>query len=101
MSVLVLLRLPIAGIAHGQESTLILWCAMLALCGVGMAVIGSPRIIEASEVVQMYDEANKGFFGENGPYAQLYSFQSLTFSTGLALGPVLSGVLRDSMATGT
>ena len=97
---LLLLRLPTAGVAHGQKGTLILWCAMLALNGIGMATIGSPSIVEASDVVQKYDKANQGFFGENGPYAQLYGFQSLTFSAGLTLGPVIGGSLRDSIGYG-
>lgn len=98
--VLVLLRLPSEGIVHGQKGTLILWCGLLALNGIGMAIIGSPSIVEASDVVQKYDKANQGFFGDNGPYAQLYGFQSLTFSAGLTLGPVLSGALRDSIGYG-
>lgn len=98
--VLVLLRLPAEGIVDGQKNTVILWCALLSLNGIGMAIIGSPSIVEASDVVQKYDKANKGFFGENGPYAQLYGFQSLTFSAGLTLGPVLSGTLRDSIGYG-
>jgi len=98
--ILILLRLPTAGVVHGEKGTVILWCAMLALSGIGMAAIGSPSIVEASDVVQRYDKANKGFFGKNGPYAQLYGFQSLTFSAGLTLGPVLSGSLRDSIGYG-
>lgn len=98
--VLTLLRLPSEGIVDGQKNTVILWCAILSLNGIGMAIIGSPSIVEASDVVQKYDKANKGFFGENGPYAQLYGFQSLTFSAGLTLGPLLSGTLRDSVGYG-
>lgn len=97
---LTLLRLPTAGVVEGDRPTLILWCAMLALCGIGMAVIGSPSIVEASDVVQRYDKANPSFFGKNGPYAQLYGFQSLVFSAGLTIGPILSGTLRDSIGYG-
>ena len=97
---LVLLRLPTAGVVDGERPTVILWSAMLALDGIGMAIIGSPSIVEASNVVQRYDKANQGFFGDNGPYAQLYGFQSLTFSAGLTLGPVLSGTLRDTIGYG-
>jgi MFS family permease len=98
--VLVLLRLPTADVVHSQKSTLIVWCALLAVNGIGMAIIGSPSIVEASDVVQRYDKANEGFFGENGPYAQLYGFQSLVFSAGLTLGPLLSGTLRDTIGYG-
>ena len=98
--VLVLMRLPVDGVVDGQKNILILWCTMLALNGAGLAIIGSPSIVEASSVVQKYDKANEGFFGKNGPYAQLYGFQSLTFSAGLTLGPVLSGTLRDKIGYG-
>lgn len=94
---LILLRLPHADSGSGQ---IILYCALLSLCGVGMGVIGSPSIVEASNVVQKFDKANGGFFGTNGPYAQLYGLNSLVFSAGLAVGPVLSGTLRDSIGYG-
>ena len=98
--VLALLRLPSDHIISSQKNNIILYCAMLALTGVGMAVIGSPSIVEASDVVQKYDKANPDLFGENGPYAQLYGFNSLVFSAGLTIGPVLSGTLRDTIGYG-
>ncbi len=94
---LILLRLPHADGGSGQ---VILYCALLALCGLGMGVIGSPSIVEASNVVQKFDKANGEFFGKNGPYAQLYGLNSLVFSAGLTVGPVLSGTLRDSIGYG-
>ena len=97
--VLVLLRLPEEHILSGRPNV-ILYCALLALSGVGLAIIGSPSIVEASDVVQKYDKANPDFFGANGPYAQLYGFNSLIFSAGLTVGPVLSGGLRDSIGYG-
>ncbi|KAJ9606956.1 hypothetical protein H2200_008967 [Cladophialophora chaetospira] len=97
---LILLRLPSAEITPTRHTNIILYSALLSLNGVGLAVIGSPSIVEASDVVQKYDKANPGLFGENGPYAQLYGFNSLVFSAGLTLGPVLSGTLRDSIGYG-
>jgi MFS family permease len=94
---LILLRLPSARIAPTRKTNIILYCALLALNGIGLAIIGSPSIVEASDVVQKYDKANPGVFGENGPYAQLYGFNSLVFSAGLTIGPILSGSLRDSI----
>ena len=35
-----------------------------------------------------------------GPYAQLYSFNSLVFSLGLTVGPILAGALRDAIGYG-
>ncbi len=97
---LILLRLPSAEITPDRKTNIILYCAVLSLNGIGLAVIGSPSIVEASDVVQKYDKANPGLFGENGPYAQLYGFNSLVFSAGLTVGPVLSGTLRDSIGYG-
>ena len=94
--VLILLRLP----HRGGTSQIILYCANLALCGVGLAIIGSPSIVEASQVVQKYDKANPDFFGPNGPYAQLYGINSMFFSAGLTLGPLLSGGLNDRIGYG-
>ncbi|KAI0154020.1 major facilitator superfamily domain-containing protein [Pestalotiopsis sp. NC0098] len=97
--VLVLLRLPTEGLESGKNN-IMLYCAMLALNGVGLAVIGSPSFVEASEVVQKYDQANPEFFGANGPYAQLYGFSSMFFCAGLTLGPILGGALKDSIGYG-
>ena len=93
---LVLLRLA----RPGGKPQVVLYCGLLSLNGVGMAVIGSPSIVEASYVVQMYDKANPGFFGANGPYAQLYGLNSMVFSAGLTLGPILSGALKDAIDYG-
>lgn len=94
--VLVLLRLT----AQGGTSEVVKYCALLALCGVGLAVISSPSIVEASTVVEMYEKANPGFFGANGPYAQLYGINSMVFSAGLTLGPLVAGGLKDTIGYG-
>jgi MFS family permease len=94
--VLVLLRL----VQPGGKPQVIIYCVLLALCGMGMGVIGSPSIVEAAHVVQMYQKANPDFFGEQGPYAQLYSINSMVFSLGLTVGPLVSGLLRGSIGYG-
>lgn len=94
--VLILLRLPHGGV----RSQIILYSAILSLCGIGLAIIGSSSIVEASQVVQKYHKANPGFFGANGPYAQLYGVNSMVFSAGLTVGPLLSGGLRDKIGYG-
>ena len=94
--VLILLRL----VRTGGKTQIIIYCVILALCGLGMGVIGSPSIVEASNVVQMYNKANPDFFGANGPYAQLYGINSMVFSLGLTVGPLVSGSLRDAFGYG-
>ncbi|PNY29030.1 MFS-type transporter [Tolypocladium capitatum] len=96
---LALLRLPSEGLLAGT-SNVVLYCVILAFNGVGLAIIGSPSFVQVSDVMQRYDNANPGFFGRNGPYAQLYGFNSMFFFAGLAVGPILSGMLRDNIGYG-
>lgn len=97
---LTLLRLPTSNLAPSRKQNIILYSSLLALNGLGLAIIGAPAIVEASTVVRKYDLANPGFFGPNGPYAQLYGCNSLVFSLGLTVGPLLSGGLRDEVGYG-
>lgn len=94
--VLILLRVP----HEGGTDQIILYGALLALCGIGLAVIGAPSVVEAGSVVQSYYEANPDFFGEQGPYAQLYGLNSMVFSLGLAIGPALAGELKQKLGYG-
>lgn len=94
--VLILLRLA----RPGGTPQIVIYCVLLSLNGFGLAVIGSPSIVEASTVVGRYHKANPDFFGEQGPYAQLYGLNSMVFSAGLTLGPVVSGALKDSIGYG-
>ncbi|KAL8932866.1 MAG: hypothetical protein Q9216_006638 [Gyalolechia sp. 2 TL-2023] len=94
--VLILLRLA----RPGGTSQIVIYCVLLSLCGIGLAVIGSPSIVEASYVVDMYNKTNPDFFGAQGPYAQLYGINSMVFSLGLTLGPLISGGLKDRIGYG-
>ena len=93
---LILLRIPHAG--GGAEIAKFGIC--LAASGFGLAMISSPSIVEASGVVEKYYQANKDFFGEQGPYAQLYAINSVFFCAGLTVGPLVAGWLRDSIGYG-
>ncbi len=94
--VLILIRL----VRSGGKSQIIVYCALLALCGLGMGVIGSPSLVEASYVVGMYDKSNPDFFGANGPYAQLYGITNMVFCSGLTVGPLIAGLLKDAIGYG-
>lgn len=94
--ILILLRIPHAG---GTKQAVI-FGGLLALCGVGLAGIGAPSIVEAGDVVQKYYEANPEFFGEDGPYAQLYGLNSMVFSAGLTLGPEIAGEVKKAIGYG-
>lgn len=94
--VLILLRVP----HEGGRDQILLYSGLLALCGIGLAVIGAPSIVEAGSVVQKYYEANPDFFGNQAPYAQLYGLNSMVFSLGLTVGPALSGELKQLLGYG-
>lgn len=83
-----------------NASTIVLFCVLLALSGIGLGFITSPGIVEATDVIENYHKANKGFFGENGPYAQMYAFNSMFFCAGLSAGPLVSGWLRIKIGYG-
>lgn len=91
-----LLRLP----EEGDQRQTILYAGLLALCGIGLAVIGAPSIVESGAIVQKYYEANPDFFGAEGPYAQLYGINSMVFSAGLTFGPIIAGGLTEKIGYG-
>ncbi|KAF4985421.1 hypothetical protein FGRMN_11215 [Fusarium graminum] len=84
----------------GGASEIVVYETLLALVGIGVAGMGAPSVVEASKVVQKYQEANPDFFGEQGPYAQLYSLSFLFYSLGLTVGPELAGGLKQSIGYG-
>jgi MFS family permease len=76
-----------------------LYAGLLASNGVGLAIINSPAIVEAGNVVEKYWEANKDIF-EKAPYAQLYGINGMIWSAGLTIGPLLAGSLREKVGYG-
>ncbi|KAI4209148.1 MAG: hypothetical protein LQ351_007900 [Letrouitia transgressa] len=94
--VLVLLR----WVRSGGTTQIIIYCVFLTLCGVGLGAIGSLSIVESSHVVRLYERANPGLFGANGPYAQLYGVHSMGFSFGFTVGPLIGGSLKDRIGYG-
>ncbi|KAG4027217.1 hypothetical protein MFRU_032g00830 [Monilinia fructicola] len=93
---LILLRIPTENTTHD----LIIFCIILSLSGLGLALIGAPSIVEASYVAEKYHRANKNLFGSEGPYAQLYALNSMVFSAGFTLGPLIAGFLKERIGYG-
>lgn len=84
----------------GGAPEIAVFCVLLGLCGVGLAVIGAPAIVEAGAEMEKYDKANPNVFGKNGPYAQMYGMTSMLFSIGLTIGPLAAGELKDTIGYG-
>jgi MFS family permease len=99
---LVLLRLPTeSGVIEKLDNghLIALYAGLLAMNGVGLAAINSPSIVEAGNVVENYYKANEGMFHQT-PYAQLYGINSMVWSGGLTVGPLLAGALREKIGYG-
>ncbi|KAF2838852.1 MFS transporter-like protein [Patellaria atrata CBS 101060] len=92
----ILLRL----VHPGGTKQIALYASLLALNGFGLALIGTPPIVESGAVTERYYAMNPEVFGSKGPYAQLYGINSAVFSAGLAAGPLISGHLKDSIGYG-
>ncbi|KAG9236977.1 hypothetical protein BJ875DRAFT_353477, partial [Amylocarpus encephaloides] len=54
--------------------------AILAFCSLGLCMLSPLSVVEASSVMEVYDRGNRGRFGKEGPYAQLYAVNSMVFS---------------------
>lgn len=47
--------------------------------------------------VDYFESKQPGIFGSKGGYSRCFSFNNVSFSSGLVIGPLLSGVLADSV----
>lgn len=101
---LVLLRLPREQAILYKLDTghlIALYASLLALNGVGLAIIGSPSMVEAGRLVENYSKANEEVFSGGAPWAQLYGINSMIFSGGLTVGPLAAGSLREKIGYGS
>jgi hypothetical protein len=78
-----------------RNISLLLYCLLLALCGAGMAIVGTPGFVEGATVVKKYHDRNSALFGANAPFASLYGMNLMVFSFGMTLGPMMAGILRE------
>ncbi|KAF2258509.1 MFS general substrate transporter, partial [Lojkania enalia] len=98
---LILLRIPIEAATNLQlPHQIALYASLLALNGIGLAVINSTSIVESGNVVEKYWRANGALFEGQAPYAQLYGINSMIWSFGLSIGPLVSGKLREEIGYG-
>jgi MFS family permease len=92
----ILLRIPRPGDTH----QVVIFATILALASIGNSVIDSPSLVEAGLVVEKYHKANPTLFGDTGPYAQLYGMNSMMFSLGVTVGPLVAGALKEEIGYG-
>jgi hypothetical protein len=94
--VLLLLWLP----QPGTFNELLVYGGFLALCGIGLAGISAPPIVEAATILERYYDSNKDFYENRKPYTQLYGLNNIVFCAGLTLGPELAGELKEAIGYG-
>ncbi|KIV99584.1 uncharacterized protein PV09_08761 [Verruconis gallopava] len=92
----ILFRVP----RPGGPVQVAIFAVILALSSIGNAAIDSPSMVEAGIIVEKYHKANPALFGDVGPYAQLYGMNSMVFSLGVTVGPVVAGALKDTIGYG-
>ncbi|KAJ4368249.1 hypothetical protein N0V83_006605 [Neocucurbitaria cava] len=98
---LVLLRLPTdpsIGTKLDLGHLIALYASVLALNGVGLVSDSMPAA-KAGNIVEKYYKANEYMF-EQPPYAQLYGINSMIWSGGLSIGPLVAGALRERIGYG-
>ncbi|KAG9229557.1 major facilitator superfamily domain-containing protein, partial [Amylocarpus encephaloides] len=93
----ILLRL----VTHDTLSQKVLFCALLALIGVGLAFVLPPLMAEITYAVEAKERERPGRFGKTGAYASAYGLFIAAFATGTLIGPVWSGYVRDDAGWGT
>lgn len=99
--VLVLLRLPTEAATNLPEGNQIaLYASLLALNGIGLAIINPVSFVESGNMLEKYWKANKTLFEGRAPYAQLFGINSMLWSLGLTVGPLASGALREMIGYG-
>ena len=99
---LVLLRLPTESDLVGKldaSHLIALYAGLLAANGLGLACINSISIVESGNIVEKYYRANMDLF-DQAPYAQLYGISSMVWSAGLTVGPLIAGLLKDTIGYG-
>jgi MFS family permease len=90
---LILLRF----VDHDSLSQKTLMCALLAFIGLFLTLALTPLMAEITyAVMDMESGRPRGYFGENGAYAQAYSLFNIAWAAGCMIGPLLAGMIVDS-----
>jgi MFS family permease len=90
-------------LAHASgENQIILYSALLAHYGVGMAVIGSPALSKPQMWFRNMTRRTQVFFSENKDHIHhcTVSILRIFFCAGLTSGPIVGGALRNSIGYG-
>ncbi|KAF3136172.1 hypothetical protein TWF703_005817 [Orbilia oligospora] len=83
--------------AKDEQSAQATYIATVITIGFITNLLSSVGTLELTAVVDALEAKQPGIFGPNGGYSRTYSLSGLSFSTGLVVGPLLSGTLTESI----
>lgn len=84
---LIILRIP----DHNTTNQIVLFVALLAIVGFGIAFLFAPIMGELSNVVEAIERKNPGKFGPGRGFGQAYGWLNVFYSLGSLIGPFHSG----------
>jgi MFS family permease len=79
----------------------VLLCALLALIGVSLTLVGPPLMAEIAHVVEAKEKMNPGIFGKTGAYAQAYGLFVTAWAAGSMFGPLWAGLVQNEAGWAT
>lgn len=84
------------GLPHaGGTNEVVKYAVILLFCGVGSSSVSAVSLVEVSDVAARYHDANPGVFGDQGPFALVFAWNSVVLNAGFALGPMMAAWLID------
>jgi MFS family permease len=86
---------------HNSLSQKVLLCALLALCGLALALVLPPVMAEVSHIVEAHERSRPGVFGARGAFAQGYALLNMAYAAGVLIGPIWAGFVREKAGWGT
>lgn len=80
---------------HDSAKQQALLCIFLVMIGFSLAIVHGPTMLEINLAVQAETSSKPELFGGRGAVGQANSLRSCAIAGGIAVGPLLSGFLRD------
>ncbi|KAL4875660.1 major facilitator superfamily domain-containing protein [Aspergillus karnatakaensis] len=79
----------------GGNKGRVVYIASLAVLGCLMALLSGVGAMEATEAVDELEESHPGIFGVHGGYSRAVAVTSMSWTTGLLIGPILAGFMVE------
>lgn len=87
--------------AHNSLTIQVLFCGLLFLIGLGLALCGPPLFVEVARAVSAFEHEQPGAFGGKGVAARAYGLFNCAFAAGQVLGPMWAGAVKTAYGWAT